>query len=60
MVQTQPAELTMPQETALIIGVGEGLSAALARRFAREGMRVAPAARKIDKLDVSTWQWLLE
>jgi NAD(P)-dependent dehydrogenase (short-subunit alcohol dehydrogenase family) len=41
----------MTKETALIIGVGEGLSAALARRFAREGMRVALAARKIDKLD---------
>jgi NAD(P)-dependent dehydrogenase (short-subunit alcohol dehydrogenase family) len=38
------------QETALIIGTGAGLSASLARLFAREGMRVALAARKTDKL----------
>jgi NAD(P)-dependent dehydrogenase (short-subunit alcohol dehydrogenase family) len=40
----------MSQETALIIGAGEGLSAALARLFAREGMRIALAARKTEKL----------
>jgi NAD(P)-dependent dehydrogenase (short-subunit alcohol dehydrogenase family) len=40
----------MSHETALIIGVGDGLSAALARLFAREGMRVALAARRVDKL----------
>ncbi len=40
----------MTAETALIIGAGEGLSAALARLFAREGMRVALAARKTEKL----------
>ncbi len=28
-------------ETALIVGVGSGLSASLARLFAREGMKVA-------------------
>ena len=38
------------RETALIIGVGDGLSAALARLFAREGMRLALAARRGDKL----------
>ncbi|MEO7500273.1 MAG: SDR family NAD(P)-dependent oxidoreductase [Casimicrobiaceae bacterium] len=37
-------------ETALIVGAGEGLSAALARRFSREGMRVAVAARNATKL----------
>ena len=37
-------------ETALIVGAGEGLSAALARRFARDGMRVAVAARNAGKL----------
>src|ERR1700688_4479736 len=37
-------------KTALIIGAGEGLSASLARLFAREGMRVALAARKTEKL----------
>jgi NAD(P)-dependent dehydrogenase (short-subunit alcohol dehydrogenase family) len=37
-------------ETALIIGAGSGLSASLARLFAREGMRVALAARRTDKL----------
>jgi NAD(P)-dependent dehydrogenase (short-subunit alcohol dehydrogenase family) len=34
----------------LIVGAGSGLSAALARRFAREGMRVALAARTVDDL----------
>ena len=37
-------------KTALIVGAGEGLSAALARLFAREGIRVALAARQTDKL----------
>ena len=37
-------------KTALIVGAGEGLSASLARLFAREGLRVALAARSIEKL----------
>src|ERR1700733_4856427 len=37
-------------KTALIVGAGEGLSASLARVFAREGIRVALAARKVEKL----------
>ncbi|WP_019013569.1 SDR family NAD(P)-dependent oxidoreductase [Elioraea tepidiphila] len=37
-------------ERALIVGVGAGLSASLARLFAREGMRVGLAARSVDKL----------
>jgi NAD(P)-dependent dehydrogenase (short-subunit alcohol dehydrogenase family) len=37
-------------KTALIVGAGEGLSASLARLFAREGIRVALAARGIEKL----------
>jgi NAD(P)-dependent dehydrogenase (short-subunit alcohol dehydrogenase family) len=37
-------------KTALIVGAGEGLSASLARLFVREGIRVALAARKIEKL----------
>ncbi len=40
----------MAQESALIIGVGEGLSAALARLCVKQGMRVGLAARRIDKL----------
>ena len=36
--------------TALIVGAGEGLSASLARLFAREKIDVALAARKIEKL----------
>ncbi|MBW4596707.1 MAG: SDR family NAD(P)-dependent oxidoreductase [Brasilonema angustatum HA4187-MV1] len=36
--------------TALIIGAGSGLSASLARLFAKEGITVALAARQIDKL----------
>ena len=35
---------------ALIVGAGEGLSASLARVFSREGIRVALAARSIEKL----------
>jgi NAD(P)-dependent dehydrogenase (short-subunit alcohol dehydrogenase family) len=35
---------------ALIVGAGSGLSASLARLFAKEGIRVALAARKIEKL----------
>jgi NAD(P)-dependent dehydrogenase (short-subunit alcohol dehydrogenase family) len=35
---------------ALIVGAGSGLSASLARLFAREGMRVALAAREAGKL----------
>jgi NAD(P)-dependent dehydrogenase (short-subunit alcohol dehydrogenase family) len=37
-------------EIALIVGAGSGLSASLARLFAREGVRVALAARDADKL----------
>ena len=35
---------------ALIVGAGEGLSASLARLFARENIRLALAARSIEKL----------
>jgi NAD(P)-dependent dehydrogenase (short-subunit alcohol dehydrogenase family) len=41
---------TPTYKTALIVGAGEGLSASLARLLAREGIRVALAARKIEKL----------
>src|SRR5712671_6028407 len=41
---------TPTYKTALIVGAGEGLSASLARLFAREKIRVALAARKIEKL----------
>jgi NAD(P)-dependent dehydrogenase (short-subunit alcohol dehydrogenase family) len=37
-------------ETALIVGTGRGLSASLARLFAREGMKVVLAARNVEKL----------
>ncbi len=40
----------MNTEVALIVGVGKGLSASLARLFAREGMRVALAARNVEKI----------
>jgi NAD(P)-dependent dehydrogenase (short-subunit alcohol dehydrogenase family) len=39
------------RETALIVGAGRGLSAALARKFAAEGVQVALAARNTGKLD---------
>src|SRR5205807_2231313 len=41
---------TPNHKVALIVGAGEGLSASLARLFAREGIKVALAARKIEKL----------
>jgi len=40
----------MDTRSALIVGAGAGLSASLARRFAKHGMRVALAARNADKL----------
>src|SRR3979490_1262477 len=36
--------------SALIVGAGEGISASLARLFAKEGLRVALAARRTEKL----------
>lgn len=40
----------MPHTSALIVGSGSGLSASLARVFAKAGMRVALAARSVEKL----------
>ena len=40
----------MPEEIALIVGAGKGLSASLARLFHSEGMKVILAARKTEKL----------
>ena len=40
----------MSNETALIVGAGSGLSAALARLCATRGMSVALAARGTNKL----------
>ena len=45
------SEPTPSFQRALIVGAGQGLSAAVARLFAREGMRIALAARHTDKLD---------
>jgi NAD(P)-dependent dehydrogenase (short-subunit alcohol dehydrogenase family) len=39
------------KESALVVGAGSGLSAALARLFARQGMKVILAARNAGKLD---------
>ena len=41
---------TPEYKIALIVGAGAGLSASLARLFARKGIRVALAARQIEKL----------
>jgi NAD(P)-dependent dehydrogenase (short-subunit alcohol dehydrogenase family) len=38
-------------KTVLIVGTGTGLSASLARLLAREGLRVAVAARSVEKLE---------
>ena len=40
----------MPEEIALIVGAGKGLSASLARLFHSEGMKVVLTARNIEKL----------
>jgi len=38
-------------ERALIVGVGDGLSASLARRFARDGLKVGLSARSAEKVE---------
>jgi len=43
--------MTPSYRSALIVGAGDGLSASLARLFARDGMSVALAARNIGKLE---------
>src|SRR4051794_29759974 len=49
--QSQGSAMDIPSyKTALIVGAGEGLSASLARRFAKEKIKVALAARKVEKL----------
>jgi NAD(P)-dependent dehydrogenase (short-subunit alcohol dehydrogenase family) len=40
----------MTKDVALIVGVGPGLGAALARRFAQGGLAVAVAARRVEAL----------
>ena len=40
----------MSYRTALIVGTGPGLSSSLARLFAKNGLAVAVAARRVDKL----------
>jgi NAD(P)-dependent dehydrogenase (short-subunit alcohol dehydrogenase family) len=44
------AEAEMELKSALIVGVGSGLSASLARLFARNGLQVALASRNPDRL----------
>jgi NAD(P)-dependent dehydrogenase (short-subunit alcohol dehydrogenase family) len=41
----------IPYKTALIVGTGAGLSASLTRALTTEGLRVAVAARNIEKLE---------
>jgi len=45
-----PSEAPVPFHHALIVGAGQGLSASLARLFAKHGLTVALAARTIEKL----------
>ncbi|GLS19702.1 SDR family oxidoreductase [Labrys miyagiensis] len=40
----------IPYSTALIVGAGQGISAAVARKFAAAGLKVALVARNADKL----------
>lgn len=46
--------MTLPYTTALIIGAGNGISAALARQLTAAGLRVGLVARNIDKLTTLT------
>ena len=39
-------------EKVIIVGVGQGLSASLARLFHKEGMQVVLAARDVKKLEL--------
>jgi len=41
---------TFPYKTALIVGAGSGLSAALARLLSAKGLQIGLAARNVDKL----------
>ena len=47
---TDPKEGILSQQVAAIVGVGPGLGAAVARRFAREGYAVALLARREESL----------
>ena len=42
--------MALPSSTALLVGAGSGLSASLTRLLAREGLKLAIAARSPDKL----------
>lgn len=46
--------MTLPYTTALIIGAGNGISAALARQLSSAGLRVGLVARNTDKLTTLT------
>ncbi|MDX1485656.1 MAG: SDR family NAD(P)-dependent oxidoreductase [Alphaproteobacteria bacterium] len=50
LAQIEGKRIMADTETALIVGAGPGLSAAVARLFASEGMTVALAARHPEKL----------
>ncbi|MFC0146638.1 SDR family NAD(P)-dependent oxidoreductase [Sphingobium scionense] len=41
---------SIPYKSALIVGTGPGISASLARRLSQAGLKVAVAARNVDKL----------
>ncbi len=41
---------TIPYRTALIVGTGPGISTSVARALAQAGLKVAIAARNVEKL----------
>ena len=45
---------TSVQDLALIVGGGPGISSSCARLFAKSGMRVAVAAKNLDKAVLET------
>jgi NAD(P)-dependent dehydrogenase (short-subunit alcohol dehydrogenase family) len=50
MAKGEDSARSETKPAALVVGVGPGLGAALVRRFSREGMAVAIAARRLDRL----------
>src|SRR3546814_16101351 len=50
MPNTAQALSSIPYKGALVVGTGPGISASLARQLSHAGLKVAVAARNIDKL----------
>lgn len=56
MAETEPGATALPQDVALIVGGGPGISSSCVRLFAQNGLRVAIAARNADKPELLALQ----